>query len=502
MNVPPMSSIIIFEFPVNMIFTKSSQVTGGFWFTVGVIMNSTQCSITRLSGATATTICSVVGFVVFVSLPIVSPAEYGTLVYTTIIASIGNWFPIVNGLYSEIQQSTLVHNEQLALQIVARQTENIESDRILLHIVKNNVVDAEHVLHVIETEGISRKLIQHAKGLLVRSASRCTLREVVRSMGGDTYISEGEDVALKSFCEKLLLGQFVPLYLEDCPDMYVNLDATACSIILENGIANAIRHHDPDRPGIAMHVRWSVEEGKITFSIVNQVKDGVPHLKWETGNHNPTMQPRVSYKSTNSNTGLGLRHITLAARACGGMARLYVLDGLATFNFTVPCTIIRETKIPVLEHNLRIFFVDDSMIARKSAATLLPSAANNATVTVFGQSISDINLFRHTVSQSIPDMVILDQNIDFGNTLILGTDLISEIKQSNNSYGRTTFAIRSANCTAKDRLPYMSSGADCVVNKEMDWKSVCCTLASVHNSKIQELPSLSESGTAVEFLSG
>ena len=202
-----------FGFPVNMIFTKSSEVTGGFWFAIGVFANTTQCSITRMLGSTSTVISAVVGFLVFVSLPIVSMADYGTLGYTTVMSSIGNWLPIVNGMYSDMQQSTLAHNQsEFTIQELQHQAEVMESDRILLHIVKNNVVDAETVLHVMDTEGISRKLIEHARGLLVRSASWCTLREVVRSMVTDSYVSQGESLSLKPFCEKLLLGRSVPLY--------------------------------------------------------------------------------------------------------------------------------------------------------------------------------------------------------------------------------------------------------------------------------------------------
>ena len=79
----------------------------------------------------------------------------------------------------------------------------------------------------------------------------------------------------------------------------------------------------------------------------------------------------------------------------------------------------------------------------------------------------------------------VDQNIDFGNRLILGTDLIREVKQYNNSYDKTTFAIRSANRTTGDRLLYMSSGADCVLDKETDWNGLCRTLAAVHTAKLR-----------------
>ena len=278
----------------------------------------------------------------------------------------------------------------------------------------------------------------------------------------------------------------MPLYLEDCPDVYVNLDATACSVAMENAVTNAIRHHDPGRPGISMIVEANAEAGRVFFTLVNQVVDNAHPMFWNTINAADAVRSPVSYRSNNSNTGIGLRHIYLAVKPCGGFARLGVQNGLATFNFTIPSTIIQETEIPVLVPNLQMLFVDDSAVARKTATNLLPSVANNATVNVFGRSPSDIDLFRHTVSHSAPDIVILDQNLDFGGTLVLGTDLIEEIKQHDGLYQKTTFAIRSANCTAKDRLLYMSSGADCVLNKECDWKSACRILACVHNEKTQK----------------
>ena len=156
---------VTFGFPVNMIFTNSSDVTRGFWFAIGAIANAIQCSVTHMLGSKVTVISAIVGFLVFVSLPIVSTADYGTLGYTTVVASIGNWLPIVNGIYSDIQQSTLAHNEsEFALQELQHQAKIIESDGILLHIIKKNVVDAETILHAMDTEGISRKLIRHAKG--------------------------------------------------------------------------------------------------------------------------------------------------------------------------------------------------------------------------------------------------------------------------------------------------------------------------------------------------
>ena len=170
----------------------------------------------------ATMICSAFGFLVFVSMPIVSAhttVEYGTVGYTSVIATMGNLLPMVNGIYSDMQILTLAHNEYA--QANQHQVETAEVDRVLLHIVKNNVVDVETILNVMDTEGVSRDHIGDARRLLGRNANWCTLREVVKSMGTDTYASEKEDIPLKQFCERLLMARSVPLHLEQRPDIFV-----------------------------------------------------------------------------------------------------------------------------------------------------------------------------------------------------------------------------------------------------------------------------------------
>ena len=156
------------------------------------------------------------------------------------------------------------------------------------------------------------------------------------------------------------------------------------------------------------------------------------------------------------------------------------LIGPTKFNFAVPGILTSENQVPMLDPNVQILFVDDIAVARKSTMPLLPAAANTTTVSVCGRSTSDIDRFKCTVNHSKPDIVILGQNIDIGATTVLGTDLITEVKQHNE---KTVFAIRSANCTARNRLLYVSSGADCVVNKETYWKDVCRILTGLYNAK-------------------
>ena len=77
----------------------------------------------------------------------------------------------------------------------------------------------------------------------------------------------------------------------------------------------------------------------------------------------------------------------------------------------------------------------------------------------------------------LSDIVIMDQNLDYGNVTIKGTGLVKQLLEA--KYGGLIY-IRSANDEDDHREKYMAAGAHCVFGKYIIVRKMAREIKVVH----------------------
>ena len=211
---------------------------------------------------------------------------------------------------------------------------------------------------------------------------------------------------------------FAPQAETDCPDVAVELDPTACQIVLDNAVTNAFRHGCPRDPQVKLTVEVTDPDPepsrgdailsppatlqapaarKLRFLLTNRANPNRAPIaarwcSWGAGECLPQDAARPALSD-----GLGLEHIRLVASACGMAASLWQ-DGLEVFFELCVLTRLAAGKevvpsaplVAPFPENLHVFCLDDSPIARESLQCMLEAEVPTMTVGSFGANVAEV----------------------------------------------------------------------------------------------------------------
>ena len=406
----------------------------------------------------------------------------------------------MNVLHSIAQRKQFLaesrQRETQALEAELRHAQaDIESDSILNHHLKNIMAEVKGCIETFLEDDTTDELLQRALERLQSGIKWCKNRLVLIRVFSTGYIPQLTSVHLATFVEGLISGRQMPHVT--FPDQYVWIDESLCALMLENVIVNALRHGHPEGPAVSLHIdlqpKPSTAEHTITFRVTNRADPAKPRITPEfcrqasEGNHHELSPSGLS-------DGLGLSHIFMIAKRLGTVASLIQAEGDDTVVFaasmpvrvcddhriSVSSTVVPEQPVPsVIQQrpwNLRFCCADDSKLARRLLDVNLKRHFQGSCVDIFGATKDDLEGFVEA-AMALADVVIVDQNMEYGPTTVYGTDLLKQLTAL--GFGGLC-CIRSANTSADDRALYTSCGAHLTLDKGLSFRDMALRLQNAY----------------------
>ena len=303
-----------------------------------------------------------------------------------------------------------------------------------------------------------------------------------------SYIPQPSWCGLRAFAADICRGR-PDVHLVGPENKQVLLDRTACGIVVENALANALRYRSPAAPTIAMHLQLlgasAAADTTLRLLIVNRADPASPPLDpWDSASCR--MEGPCPNRLYALSSGLGLFHVAMVARLCGMRAWLWQEEDRVLFRLDVT-TRVADAEEPepdspagpagpagLFPPEARFLVLDDSAVARRWMASVLqPVLPPGGAVRTFGRDLADVDRFKRAAGAE-GDVVIVDQHLDFSGADVLGTDVVEELVAA--GY-RGLVCMRSANASACDVAKYLASGAHCVLPKEARPKDAVALLS-------------------------
>eukprot|EP00667_Euglena_gracilis_P003147 EG_transcript_3155 len=353
------------------------------------------------------------------------------------------------------------------------------------HVLDNIVADALGCLELhFEGSGVARDSAEHlerARRCLTEGLQWCKCRQALLNVHLGSYIPTIVPVNLEEFGRSVLWrwevrAEFLPAV--------VHFDPTLCRVVLLNAVNNAFKHGRHPDPAVAFRMRFVepltapadlLRRARLVFEVTNRVDPrarGVPA--------HPFARPPTP--------GTALRHCMLASLADAlplqelqTVAQLMDMELSVTQEGDEVCfQAALNVELPANESGpvdgradafppgLQVLCLDDSDVARRLILHAFRAYGNQPRVAAYGKCLSDVEVF---IKQALndTDIVLLDQFLDFGHTVVLGTDLVTRLLSS----GFKGFvSIWSANVTEEDSALFRGCGAHCVVGKDVPCRSV------------------------------
>ena len=498
---PPDLPPIMTSTAVDQIFQTPHELVGTCFWACALLYNTVQSSSVRRAAIVPAAVCSVVNVLVFCVGPTVSTNTYGSLFYVVSLPICMELFLFPHTIITMLQLNKIKEDQELLYQSqqreLAHQRATQKADGLLNHILKNNIIDAQNSIDMFLDKDADEAILIHSRALLFRSKWWCKLREAMLRITEGSYEKKVQTMSLSRFCSDLLVGR--PVVTLDCPSSAASLDPIACSIVLDNAVTNAIRHGCGEDPELKLTVEIS-DHGSaqaLSFTLMNRAKAGAPQLaEWSASSTEAVHACNSVDPYDSVSTGLGLQHIAMVVNLCGMSAELWQEDAYVYFRLRTETETSSDTSAssdPTNEYRPRhlpspvhILCIDDSPVARKTLAVVLPKKIPGAVVDVFGETLADVELFKQAVAQGC-DIVIVDQNLSFPGAEVEGTTLIRAIFAA----GYAGLAcVRSANCTDADQSDYFRSGAHCAIDKDSQWPEVVQLLDTAYASNIAHRPTI------------
>eukprot|EP00668_Euglena_longa_P019952 GGOE01024798.1.p1 GENE.GGOE01024798.1~~GGOE01024798.1.p1 ORF type:complete len:675 (-),score=155.14 GGOE01024798.1:191-2107(-) len=353
-----------------------------------------------------------------------------------------------------------------------------KADSILNHILKNIMAEAAGLVELfLGGDRENNEVLHQATDCLYRGMRWCKQRQAILRIASGCYSPAIAPVSLHALGDSLIKGRrMTHRFLEGT----FLLDSTLCGIVLDNAISNAFRHGHPDDPQVTFTMSVAVLPGeedddgrcRLTFEVTNRIAPSRPQMTRDllhrilNGPQEPSCVP-----SSLLSDHFGLRHMFAAAELHGMELTLQQLEDCVVFEATLDVKMCGETSeattpredLDQVPFGLHIVCLDDSQVARKLLAHSLRTHIKGAVVAVYGASEDEVDSF---VEAAIcgADVVVLDQNVTFGTTTVLGTNVVHRL------LGRGfvgCICIRSANSSVDDQALYFASGAHCVLGKDL-----------------------------------
>ena len=307
-------------------------------FLIVTLQNCLQSSFVSPLGVKTTATVSGVQSVILILWPLTSPGMHGAWVCRVVVSVVWTAYLVYSSHVAESmrkRESQLRDDLRAAVQALR---DGQRADSMLNHILKNNMADATGCIELFRREhpGAGGKL-STACDILFRGISWCKLREAMLSIVAGRYEAKRCAVKIQQFARDFVRGRDMAL---ECPSVVVDLDATACNIILDNAATNAKRHGCPEDPQVKLRIDlpptspsaspsfWSnadhsAEPTQVRFLVTNAANAARPALDKRWSSAEPQAPLPGDGTRPALSDGLGLRDIRTVANACGMEAALW-----------------------------------------------------------------------------------------------------------------------------------------------------------------------------------
>ena len=493
---------------------------------VVMFQNCLQSTFLCRLGVKITVVVSACQGLLFIFWPLVSQDIYPS--WLCRIVATGVWTAhLIHSSYvfeAALKQVIRLSEElQQALALdLKNQKDGAKADSVLLHILKNNMADAINIIEMFcdrNPHADVEQLLPKASDTLFRGMWWCKLREAMLSMVAGRYETVQSATDIQHWAQEFVRGRNVAL---ECPTEVVKMDATACSVVLDNAMSNATRHGCPHDPQVKLAVevldqdmdgqRACSEDNPcgrpvvLRFEVSNRANAERPPLQVSWTSDGPSDALANESSRPTLSDGLGLQHISMVVNLCGMKARLWQRESRVFFELRLNTQIavgarLESTEVVKMTRpvpmDLNILCLDDSPVARQSLQYMLPAHIPGATVATFGKNLEEVHEFKKAALTD-GDLVILDQNVDVPEAKLKGTDIVKELVAD----GYKGFAcIRSGDCSEEDRALSHQSGAHWHVGKELRLRDMSEQLMFKYSIFLQERADMSDNdSTATQLL--
>ena len=303
-------------------------------FLIVTLQNCLQSSFVSPVGVKTTATVSGVQSVILILWPLTSPGMHEAWACRVAVSVVWTAYLVYA---SHVAESTRKRESQLRDDLraaVQALEDGRRADSMLNHILKNNMADATGCIELFRREhpGDGGKL-STACDILFRGISWCKLREAMLSIVAGRYEAKRCAVKIQEFTRDFVRGRDVAL---ECPSAVVELDTTACNIILDNAATNAKRHGCPEDPQVKLRIdlsptspsasprfRSDAEPTQVRFLVTNAANAARPALNKPWSSAEPQVPLPGDGTRPALSDGLGLRDIHTVANACGMEAALW-----------------------------------------------------------------------------------------------------------------------------------------------------------------------------------
>lgn len=387
---------------------------------------------------------------------------------------------------------------ELLMKEEARRRE-VELVHFLSHQLKNSIIAGIHMLDsIIETLDNQKEylkdyncLYKHTSVLMsnLTNAKSIILNEAaIRSILYDEYkleykeylVSQLDEILFRRRIHTTINTEFETILFDHIPIDH----------IISNLIDNSIKYGTNPINGIlSLSTKCNVKNPLFDFtkpnlntnniwmnvSITNRYGKHTENLENMSFNQIKSMFNKgVTENNDSMSSGHGTWIILKCLEVVNGKLEFFLLDKIVYANVSIPVKISDDIDYPDLPPNLIIYIIDDSdilrMIYSKIFKRIIPTL-RDSNLKIYGSTKDEITNFATIVNNNIPDIVLIDQNLDnpekgpeYGKKFYLGTDIIKDIKETQQT---TITCIRSANNTKQDIEVYLSSGADGIIPKDI-----------------------------------
>uniref|UniRef100_A0A7S4LCM7 Response regulatory domain-containing protein n=1 Tax=Eutreptiella gymnastica TaxID=73025 RepID=A0A7S4LCM7_9EUGL len=493
-------------------------------FFIILFQHCVQSSFLSRLGIRFTAIVSLTQWLLLACWPLMFPDVHGT--WFCRITATGVWTVhlLQSSWFSQsvLQQHTQAMDDlqKVAAQSLKNQRDAQHADSVLNHILKNTMADALGCIEFFcRNPNPNTSALSKACDILFRGMWWCKLREAMLSMVAGRYETVQSATDIQHWAQEFVRGRNVAL---ECPTEVVKMDATACSVVLDNAMSNATRHGCPHDPQVKLAVevldqdmdgqRACSEDNPcgrpvvLRFEVSNRANAERPPLQVSWTSDGPSDALANESSRPTLSDGLGLQHISMVVNLCGMKARLWQHECRVFFELRLNTQIavgarLESTEVVKMTRpvpmDLNILCLDDSPVARQSLQYMLPAHIPGATVATFGKNLEEVHEFKKAALTD-GDLVILDQNVDVPEAKLKGTDIVKELVAD----GYKGFAcIRSGDCSEEDRALSHQSGAHWHVGKELRLRDMSEQLMFKYSIFLQERADMSDNdSTATQLL--
>ena len=414
-----------------------------------------------------------------------------------IIPLVALWMNVLHSVAQRKQfmaESRQRETEALEAQLRHAQAD-VESNSILDHHLKNIMAEVKGSIETFLEDRTADEHLHQALERLQSGIKWCKNRLVLIGEVSSEYVPQLTSVNLATLVQGLISGRQMPHVT--FPDQSVWINENLCALMLENVIVNALRHGHPEGPAVSLHIDLQPEprtaEHTITFRVTNRADPAKPRITPEfcqqscEGNHQQLRPGGLS-------DGLGLGHIFMIAERLGAVASLTQAEGEDTVVFeasmpvqvcddrriSVSSTAVPEQPVPSAVQqrpwNLRFFCAEDSALSRRLLNSNLKRYFEGSCVEMFGATKDDLEGFAEA-ALALADVVIVDQNMEYGATTVYGTNLLKQLT----ALGfRGLCCVRSASTSADDAALYTSSGAHLTLDKGLSFRDMALRLQDAY----------------------